>query len=308
MQPIQSTADELPSMYDEKQFKKAGFRVNIPALALCVVLLLLIARFLNLGLWWLVTRAELSTKPAIPEAQYSFLNFSGSTGAQKKMSEIRTRPPGNAAIKLIQVAAYFNFVHPAVFLVHNYGNKPGMVDLGQVIVIVPPGTSSYSVSLAGRINHEQGRGFADFDHGLLLKLLGLSKPGQGNISVTIKSPEKTVAIFIPYLVYLLVPLIALLVLVNLFSTAVFSAFFYFPLMFLLFDYQILFCRVPLSWLIGVSEKHGFSSPETWISLLLAGLFTAIGVLGLSRWKRRRDVFKESLIFWFFLLLPLFLRF
>lgn len=310
MQQIQSDGRELPSMYDEKEFKKAGFRVNKAALVLTVAALLLIARFLNLGMWWLVTRAELSSKPLIPGVHYTFLNYSGSSEAAKKLAEIQMKNKIKAKTPPIFVAGYFNFVHPAVFLVHNTKGTLAPVDLGQVIVMAPPGTSSYSISLGGRITQTHGSqsNSADFDHSLLLPFTGLSQANQGSVSVTVKSPEKTAAVYIPYLIYFLLPLIAGLVLVNVYSQALFAAYLYFPVIFLLFDFQVLFCRVPFSWLIGISEKHGFSSPETWIALIIVGLLTAIGSFGLTRLKRRREVYKETLMVWFFPLLPLFLRF
>jgi hypothetical protein len=307
MQNIQSKDSELPSLYDEKQFKKAAFRVNKITLALAVFLLLLLARFLNLGLWWLMAKAEMSGKPSIPGASYTFLNFSSRESAMKKMQE--NRHPQNRDNRP-RVVAYFNILHPGIFLVRNSSGGLAPVDLGKAVVMAPPGDSTFTLSLADGITMERTGQTAsgNFAHSILFNLAGLGDPAKSGVSFSLKSPGKTSYAHIPYLIYFLAPLIAILVLSNFYTPALFTAYFYFPLLFLLFDFRLVFCRVPLSWLVGVSEKQGLASPEVWISLVMLGLLTAAGVAGLMNWKQRRDVYKETLIVWFFLLLPLFLRF
>ncbi len=78
----------LPSIYDEKAFKKAGFRVDKLYPVGILVLLLVVIRFANLALWWSMTYLELTHKPSDPEIKYTFLHLSNGDKALAKCREL----------------------------------------------------------------------------------------------------------------------------------------------------------------------------------------------------------------------------
>jgi hypothetical protein len=302
----------LPSIYDEKQFEKAGWRLNKVYLAVLVLVLLLVLRFLNLSLWWFVNKWELTHNTATKAVLYSFLNLASYDAAEKELRKIAQPVPGKPGIAVV---AYFNFLHPVVFLVQN--NKPGglsPVDLGRLVLPVEPGRTALTVSLSEVVEKKSPRSkrtqSRHFGSSLLAKLF-ISPPSPAaiqQVSYILKSPEKSSYLKIPYFVYFFVPMVLVLVLAGFYTRAVWAAYFYFPLMFLLFDFRELFFRVPFHFFIRWFKSDFFNSLELVIAIFLVILFTAAGVIGLMNWKERRDKFAETLIVFLFLLLPIFLRF
>jgi hypothetical protein len=120
--------------------------------------------------------------------------------------------------------------------------------------------------------------------------------------------EKSEYLDIPYLVYFYLPLVLILVFSSFYSRAVFTSFFYYAGLFLLFDFKAVLFRVPFSWLTQLFNIKDTSLVEGVGAVVVTVLFTLLGFFGLFNWKNRRDIFKEKLMVFFFLLLPLFLRF
>jgi len=98
-----------------------------------VVVLLLAIRFLNLILWWNVTRLEL-THDHDPLAKarvgdYRFQGLSGYEAARKKMMDAVALQ----RVREVTVISYFDFLHPAIFLIHSRSSNP-YVNLGRMSV------------------------------------------------------------------------------------------------------------------------------------------------------------------------------
>lgn len=300
--------NNLPSMYDEKKFKRARTRINILYLFGPLIILLVIFRFLNLFGWWQVTKLELTRQPSNKRASYTFLDFSNHKKAQEKLLESTQKTAGPAAS--IIVVSYFNLLQPGVFLIRN-NEGLSLVDLGKVIVTTKSGLSTFTLYLSDCIEEKRkdSKDAARFGSSILSKLLGKKElPSEKKISFLLKSPEKSKYLKIPYLIYFYFPLLIILILSHFYSPAVLTAFFYYPALFLLFDFKNLFFTVPFQWLtrslnIGIPDVMGGLA-----AVIVVLLFTLIGVAGISNWKKQRVILKEKLIIFFFLLLPLFLRF
>jgi hypothetical protein len=129
-----------------------------------------------------------------------------------------------------------------------------------------------------------------------------------DISFIMKTMEKTGYLDIPYLIYFYLPLVLIFVFSSFYSRAVFTSFFFYTGLFLLFDFKTVLFRVPFSWLTQLFNIKDTTPVEGIGAVMVAVLFTLLGIYGLFNWKNRRDIFKEKLIVLFFILLPIFLRF
>lgn len=307
---------ELPSVYDPNQFKKTRPKVNIFYLIGLLVILLVVFRFINLTLWWFMGKLELTSlvyQPAkmlmlTENVNYSFLDFSNYKKAEKKCREFAQQHPGD---KTIHVAAYFNLLHPGVFLIQN-NNGNSFVDLGRIIVTAAPGLSTFTLYVSDFIekhrNHKKTKKHLGTSL-LLSSLLPLKTQDTGNrITFILKPPEKLKYLNIPYLLYFYLPLVLILIFSHMYSRAVFLSFFYYLFLFLLFDFRAVLFTVPFNWVMESFDLVPSGLIETWGAMVVTLLFTLLGIIGIFSWKNRRNIYKERLIVLFFLLLPLFLRF
>ncbi|MCP5047717.1 MAG: hypothetical protein GY940_11135, partial [bacterium] len=292
-------------------FKKSGWQLNKIHLTLLLALLLILLRFLNLSLWWFTGKLELTHNPSIKEVNYTFLNFSNHTAAQKKLQSLTENPGAQPIIAVV----YFNFLHPAVFLVQNNNSRLSPIDLGRLIVPVEPGLSTLTISLSDTVEKKSGTGNGQvtnsgyFSSSLLTKLTG--RDGQSakkEISFIMKSPETSSYLKIPFFIYFFLPLAAILVLSSFYSRAALTAFFYFPLLFFLFDFRELFFRVPFHWIVYGLKSDFFNSLEVVVAVVVLLILLSLGFVGLLNWNKKRDRFWETFIVLFFILLPFFLRF
>ncbi|UCH93672.1 MAG: hypothetical protein JSV88_25855 [Candidatus Aminicenantes bacterium] len=304
MKPKQS---ELPSVYDEKKFKKVGLRVNLFYLIGALVILLVVFRFINLTAWWFVTHLELTDKAPDKQVKYSFLHLSNYEKAKKRCLDLSQR---QYPVTNVTVVSYFNFLQPAVFLVHTKA-KFSAVDLGRVVVPLDPGLFTFRMYLSDVMekqwDHHIQRGYLGTS--ILLSIARKKKPtADKNISFIMKSMEKSTYLKIPYLVYFYLPLVLIFILASFYTPAVFTSFFYYPVLFLLFDFKNLLFTVPFNWLTQLLKIKDTSSIEGVAAVVVVVLFTLLGFIGLVNWKKRRDIFKEKLMVLFFILLPIFLRF
>lgn len=295
---------ELPSVYEAKKFEKAGYRINRFTLFLWVFLLLALCRFLNLGMWYFVTRGEITgnLSPASDNrANYTFLGLSNYPSAEKSLVEA---PQPSS----IQVAVYTNLLQPSVFVVKNWNSSgSATLDLGHLVVTAEPGRSLFKLHQSGILSHSGKNGFAriNFEPSLFSSL---TAGRTGSISFITRAPGKAKYIHIPYLVYFFLPLALIFVFFNLYSRAVFIAFFYYAGMFFLFDFKRLFFTLPFHKLIQSLDLVFSGFTEAAIATAIALLLSLLGVVGIKSWKDRREPYKESLIILFFLFLPLALRF
>jgi hypothetical protein len=297
---------EFPSIYDEKQFKKAGLRVNLFYLFGILILLLVVFRFINLTMWWLVTHMELTNKTPDKQVKYTALHLSSQKKAKEKCLELSQRHPAAS----VTVVSYFNLVHPGVFLVHNKA-KHSTVDLGRMVIPLGPGLFTFRMHLTDIIEKQWDQTVqrTRFTTSILLTFFIKEDPAASkDISFILKSMEKAEYLDIPYLIYFYLPLVLILIFSSFYSRAVFTSFFYYPGLFLLFDFKAVLFRVPFSWLTRVFNIKDTTPVEGVGAVVVAVLFTLLGFYGLLNWKNRRDIFKEKLMVFFFILLPLFLRF
>ncbi|NIM18454.1 MAG: hypothetical protein GTO45_41270 [Candidatus Aminicenantes bacterium] len=307
---------ELPSVYEPKQFKKTGLKVNIFHLIGLLVILLVVFRFVNLTLWWFMGKLELKNlvyQPAkmlmlTKNIHYTFLDFSNYKKAEKKCREFAQKRPGD---NTIHVAAYFNLLHPGIFLIQN-NNGNSFVDLGRIIVTTAPGFSTFTLYLSDfiekRYNHKVARKHLGTSL-LLSTLLPHKQQDPGNrITFILKPSEKLKYLDIPYLLYFYLPLVLILIFSHMYSRAVFLSFFYYSFLFLLFDFRAVLFTVPFNWVMESFDLVPSGLVETWGAIVVALLFTLLGIIGIFSWKKQQNIFKERLIVLFFLLLPLFLRF
>jgi len=303
MKPKQT---KFPSIYDEKQFKKTGLQVNLFYLLGILVLLLVVSRFLNLTMWWFTTQLELTNKPPDKQVKYTFLQLSSHEKAKEKCRELSQKSPTAS----VTVVSYFNLLQPGVFLVHNKA-KFAAVDLGRMVIPLRPGLFTFRIQLTDIIEKQQDQTiqWARFSPSILLTFFIKEDPAANkDISYILKPIEKTRYLHIPYLIYFCLPLVLILIFSSVYTRAVFTSFFYYAGLFLLFDYKTVLFRVPFRWLTQLINITDTTPVEGIGAVAAAVLFTLLGIYGLFNWKHSRDIFKERLIALFFILLPIFLRF
>ena len=121
------------TIYNASQHKEKAPLGKILLVIGFVLVMLLAIRFLNLILWWNVTRLELTHdhNPLVKArvGDYRFLGLSGNKAARKKLENLVTLQ----RVRKVTVTSYFDFLHPAVFLIHSRSNKP-YVNLGRMSV------------------------------------------------------------------------------------------------------------------------------------------------------------------------------
>jgi hypothetical protein len=295
----------IPSVYDEKQFKKAGLRFNPFDLTWALVLLLVAIRFMNLALGWWVSYLELSHKPPNKEITYTFLHFSNYQKAKEKCLELSQKPSAAP----VTVTAYFNLLQPAVFLVRNQA-KFAAVDLGRMVVPLTPGLFTFTLYLSDLVEKQWDHNTqqAHWGDSLGRALLAPKSQDADDLSFIMKPLEKSAYLKIPYLVYFYLPLVLIFLLAGFYSRAVWTSFFYYIGLFLLFDFRKLLFAVPLGGVNHLFKIKDPASGEVIGAAVVVLLFTALGIIGLFHWRKTRDLFKERLMVFFFILLPLFLRF
>ncbi len=322
--------DRKPTMYDASQYKEKAPLGKILLVIGFVVVMLLAVRFLNLILWWNVTRLELThdhdplTKARVGD--YSFLGLSGNEAARKKLVNLVTLQ----RVREVTVTSYFDFLHPAVFLIHSRSNKP-YVNLGRMSVYPDKGFTAlffHPTEILETRRQKTGRYATYFGSSLFPalyeKLAGyISSNGMGEgakdkgegISFIVKPIEETEYLKIPYYFYFYLTLLAILILSAHYGSTFYISFFYYLGLFLLFDFKQVLFIVPFQWLINLLGNNISQTLAVIISASIVTLFVIGGFIGIfnSR-KRNKDQVGYNLTVWgkglifFFLLLPLSLRF
>jgi hypothetical protein len=297
---------EIPSLYEEKQFKKMGMKINKVYFIGVLLLLLVVFRLINLAMWGVVTRLELANKPLDPQVKYTFHHLSSYAKAEAQARELSLKPGAPPVI----VVSYFNFLHPAVFLVRNKAAFAA-VNLGRVVIPLKAGSFTFKIHLSGGIEYqgEHTRGYFRTDQSLLLDFVTKKDPAADkNISFILEPREKLKYLEIPYHIYFYLPLVVISIFFSVYSRAVLAAFFYYTGLFLLFDFKVLFLKMPFTWLMPALGIEAGSPGESLIAVGAVVLFTLIGFWGLLYRRKTQDLFKERLVVLFFILLPVFLRF
>ncbi len=304
---------EKGSIYQGKK-ERPGQRPWTPFLLL--ILSLFAAHFLNLFIQWTVFCNELSQKPSYHSPEYSFLGFS--LFNPKKITAVQRMPNASPTGR---VFAFFDLLHPVVFMVWNNGSAGDFFDLGPVLVALPIGASRVTFFPASVFLLSQDEKTVVKNHGGSIlghawaKFLGKKTTAWRNGvrqtpgSFVAKQPEESRYLKIPYLVYFYLPLVVILLLVATFGAAMAAAFFYYAVMFFLFDYQELFVSVPFAWVFKALDSE---LPDPSVMAILAAAFAVFflgcSVFGLWRWKNREMSRRDKWIVLFFVLLPFFLFF
>jgi hypothetical protein len=296
------------SLYQEK--KPLPFRFSGWFVALLLLGLLLI-HFLNLFLQWTVIRKELAHGPAFQTPEYTFIGFSPFN--QKKIAAVqllRNAAPSG------RIFAFFDLLHPSVFMAWNNGSKENFVDLGPVVVAVPPGASRVSFFPGSVFLLRQGQKtavkyFGDAIVGQAwFGFLAKKISGRVGIAATlpgsfvVKALETSRYLKIPYLIYFFLPLLLLGAAIIHFGPVMLAGCIYYIEMFFLFDYQNLFVNVPFSWLFKLVNFENSETFTRFFAAALAIVFLAATVLGFWHWKKREVSVWQKRILMIFLLLPL----
>ncbi|HSQ34359.1 MAG TPA: hypothetical protein VLQ89_00055 [Candidatus Binatia bacterium] len=269
--------------------------------------------FLNLYFQWSVIRSDLAQKPAFQSPEYTFIGFSP---FHKEEIEAARRLPNAAPTG--RIFAYFDLLHPAVFMVWNNGGAGDFFDLGPVLAAFPAGASQAALSPGSVFRLRQGqqtmaRNFGGSIVGSVwARHVNAKNASRGNGrlsgSFIVKPASAAPSIKLPHLVYFYLPLAVIVILILYMGTAMAAAFFYYAGMFFFFDFQNFFVTVPLAWLL---DALGVDLPDPWGKVLAAALalsFLAAAVFGLWRWKDREMPPNGKWLVWFFILLPFFLFF
>jgi hypothetical protein len=252
--------------------------------------------------------------PSYRTPEYTFLGFSPLN--REKIAAARRLPNASPSGR---VFAFFDWVHPAVFLVWNNAAGEEFFDLGPLLAAVPAGASRISLLSAGIFLLRRGDKTVAKNYGgsllgdvwarSLSEKNGAKDGGNGGMpgSFVVK-PEQGTSSRFPYLAYFYLPLALIVILIATSGTAMAAAFFYYAGMFFLFDFQKLFVTVPLAWLFNALGVEIADPLVKVLAATLALFFLAFAVYGLWHWKNREMPAASKWIVWFFILLPLFLFF
>ncbi len=284
---------------------KWGWRLLLLLTGLAVV------HFLNLFMQWTLISSELARKPSFQSPEYTFLGFSPLH--RQEIAAIGRLPNSAPAGR---VFAFFDLLHPAVFMVWNNAGVEEFFDLGPVLVALPAGASRIaflpgSVFVISQWEKSLVRDFAGSIGGAIrARALNKDDARSGILpgSFVVKAAERSPSLRIPYLVYFYLPLVFIIIAVATSGAGMATAFFYYAGMFFLFDFEKLFVTVPLAWLL---KALGLELATPWIKALaavMALLFLAAAVYGLLHWKDKEMPPSGKWIVWFFILLPLALFF
>ncbi|MCP4218697.1 MAG: hypothetical protein GY765_28955 [bacterium] len=311
------------TLYHPHQYK---VKASIPLILLVVAVILLMlvaARFLNLGMHWQTSRMQVEQDPltanTMSSIDYHFEGLAGYNAVMKKYFDPKRTP----SKKPIIVASYFDPAHQEAFIINNKGASI-FVNLGKLTVYAKKGITSihlypteimeiwepkqkavvmyYGSTLFPAIYHKFAEYTAERDGGKV-----------GKVSLIRNKVIETFYLQIPYYIYFYFPLISILVLISRYGGTFCIAFFYYLEIYLLFDYKMVIFSVPFSWLLkplGLEISHQIIA---LIAILLVIIFVVLGFVGV--FTRRKDQPVEmTFTVWakgfliFFLLLPFFLRF
>lgn len=285
-------------------------------------MLLVLIRYLNLILFWNVTRLELTNDPLTRVGDYRFLGFSNYENAKKKfMKTIAFH------MKDVSIATYFDSFHPAVFLINNKSGKKTFVNLGHMIVFPEKGFTAlffHPSEILETRRKETGRQAHYYGYSLFSEIY---KKLAGNISGTeigervrkqgisfiLKPVKDSNYLKIPYYLHFYLSLLIILILAAYYGRIFYISFFYFLELFLFFDFKKTLFTVPFSWLINLLDIDISETTTAIISAILVTIFVIGGFLGIFNIRKEESreynltAIGKGLII-FFLLLPFFLRF
>lgn len=282
---------------------------------LLLVGFLLAVYFLNLFMQWTVIRLEIVHGPVFRSPEYSFLGFS--LFNKKEIAAIRYFEYSS---KPARVFGFFDFCHPAVFVVWNK-NDLAFIDFGPILVAVPDGFSriSFSPGSVFLLEHENNGTLKYFGasragslwHRFLAGKFNASKAFSGKplaASFVVKELEKSRYLKIPYLLYFYLPLLMIILLAIRYGLVGLTAFFYYAEMFFLFDFRKLFVSVPFDWVLKLFNWEIGPGPVEATATVMVAIFILCAVFGLWHWKKSNMPSWGKRVVLFFILLPFVLFF
>ena len=298
-------------MYQGIRKRKEG--IQRPLLAVMVfILVLLLVRMLNLGLWWHSNRLEIQHKAVLSNTQYTFLGFSSEAKAKKELDKMR-----NLGKSASVAVSYYDVFTPIGFAVFNRGQNTEMIDMGRLILYTCPGESSARMFFHGAISQNcSGMESEKYYEPFLLrrwfrlassKLTGRKSQGPPP-SFVLKPLANSHYLKVPYLIYFYLPFVLLILLTLHFGGGMLTGFFYFVEVFFLFDYRQVLAEVPFSWVKSITGGEFGLGAATVVSVAVAVLALLLFAAGLYQWKTLREHPVARLWVLFFVLLPLVLRF
>ncbi|MCX6578658.1 MAG: hypothetical protein NT166_00570 [Candidatus Aminicenantes bacterium] len=295
-------------------------------ISLLILLMLAAARFINLTICWNAVKLELQGNQSISLANYRFLGLSEYETARGRLTGLV-----NSQIREVTVVSYYDFFHPAVFLIHSRSKNP-LVNVGIMNVLPGKGFVDYffhpTEILEVRTDKVANRavyyGSAIFPAIYWNIARRLSNEGVGEkagasaqpLSFIVNRVEDADYLKIPYYVYFYLPLLLILILTAFYGKAFCISFFYYLGLFLLLDFKKALFTIPFSWLSSLLGVNISPTVAAVISVGLAVLFFFGGLSGIVYVinKRKENLGNIQLTIWgkglivFFILLPLFLRF
>jgi len=305
----------IPSIFDASVNVSRNWRKNIFLVLIIVFISLFVIRFFNLTLIWHLNKLELKSIQQKGSQNYIFSGLGNFEKAKKRLlnySDTHSRE--------VSVVSFYNFSYPAIFLINNKGSKT-FVDLGQLVVFIGSGLTSVYVLPADIIIRKwnetiQSKFFGDSLVSFLFNIISrhLSTGSKQKlklgprISFVLKSLEKSRYLKIAYLLYFYLPLVLIFYFSSLYGKALYSAFFYYIGLFILFDFKKIFVTLPFFWFNNLINGEWSEILIFIVAIVLMVLFLSGGIIGLISWRMKDINFKVKPLTLFFLLLPIFLRF
>ncbi len=317
----QGQAPRHRTLYHKSQHQPLTSFKDILLMIGMVLLLLAAARFGMHLLTWNTAKWEIQEDKYANKRNYMFLGFSNHPSALETMkNEMRLRP------RALLTVSYYNLLHPNVFIINNNMERKdrAFVNLGTMSVHVAKGVLSHFF-YNSQVLETRGKkgGTAMFYGDALFPVIYrsaaayISGGGSGNagggISFIRKSPADSGTLRIPYYAYFYLALVLILWGVAYFGRVFFIACFYYLGVFLLFDFRTVLFTAPFHWLINLLGLEVTSGVAAIGAAVVTALFVLLGFTGI--FSAHKDIPVEQAMtpwgkgfIWFFLLLPLVLRF
>ncbi len=282
---------------------------------LSLIIMLAIVRFLDHSLFYNLTKNDLLYTATIKNESfhYVFLGNSSYNNAMHVLLKTQDRVEED-----VTVVAYYDIIHPIVFLVCNKGDAKYDSILW----------ASYNSGIKKGLTKIQTYKFEycqvtsqNDSHSFFACILGLpfdsyssssitEYPGGIHFSLTettcyglhVLKKLKTI-----YIYYFFFPLVFILLFGTIFNKGIYLSFLYYLEMLILFPYKY-FGYNSQSYLYS---SLGFGSSETFNIIISSLIWILIGVcltIGFIKWRRNKFSTVEKVLFCFFLLLPICLRF
>ena len=275
-----------------------------------ILLMLAVIRTGNLGLLWHLHSQEIRNRPGIELENYVFVGFSSRKSAEERLSRY-----SDTGGRPFAVASYFDFIHPAVYLISNTGGAV-FADLGRLSIFVRPGETRVAFHPEDVVERTwkettQAFYFGEAPLSPLFKsfarvMIARSKAGP-EISYVIEPLEKMKHLRWSYLIYFYIPLIIIIWLSTVYGRGFWVAFLYYLGLFLFFDFKQALATVPFIWFLSFINVELSSGAALVISLMVLCVSIGLAFSGFVHWGKLEKGSWAKPLAVLFILLPVFLR-